>query len=258
MGIKKLILLLLLPILLCSQNGHIPARSTMRVYYHLEGLTDASGNSRTLTNNNSVTFTAGKFANAANFGTSGVNMGLSIGSGSNADNIMSALAYATATYSFWVKFNSVSAPTATFGCIFDLVTGVSGAGRSRTRCNYTVTAGNFVITFLVKYTTTDATFTYNIPVNTTNWYNIIMVKDNLTLTAYINGVEIGTATGSGTNTQNGAATANLTIGNRTDAAGLFQGWVTIDEFIIEEVQWTPARIRKYYTQGLGRFSPKQL
>lgn len=48
--------------------------------YHLEDVNDSSGNSYTLTNNNTVGFAIGKFGNAADFGASNANKYLSINS----------------------------------------------------------------------------------------------------------------------------------------------------------------------------------
>ena len=44
-----------------------PLWSGLAAFYKLDGLTDSSGNGYTLTNNNGVTFSAGKIGNAANF-----------------------------------------------------------------------------------------------------------------------------------------------------------------------------------------------
>lgn len=254
MGIKKLILLLLLPVLLYSQNGQIPARATMRGYYHLEGLTDASGNGITLTNNNTVAFNAGRFTNSANFGSSGTNKGLTYATA----NIMSVLSFANATASFWVKFNSTSNPTGNPAYFFTNATRLtSGAGASRWFCNYTVSGGNFNIAATIKLATGDATATYSIAVNTTNWYHIVFVKSGTTTAIlYVNGIQVSTNTGSGANTTNVNSLYYLSIGNIGHTALANQGWYIMDEFIIEERVWSPSEIRKYYTQGLGRFSPR--
>ena len=55
--------------------GQIPG-GELRGYYRLENVNDSGPNGLTLTNNNSVTFTAGRFGNGANYGTTGTNMGL--------------------------------------------------------------------------------------------------------------------------------------------------------------------------------------
>lgn len=234
------------------QLGEIPERTSMRCYYHLEGLDDSSGNGRTLTNQNTVVFNPAKFSLGADFGSSGTNKVLSLSA-----NPMSSLTYANATFSFWVKFNSVSNPTAGSGYFFVLATRVtSGAGAARCFFNYNVSAGNFNINAVIKLATGDATASYSIPVNTTNWYNFIFVKSNTTTAIlYVNGVQVATDTGSGADTINVNSLCTLAIGNIGHTAFANQGWHIMDEFIIEQRIWSASEIRKYYTQGLGRFAP---
>ncbi len=232
--------------------GEIPERTSLRVYYHLEDINDASGNGRTLTNNNSVPFSAGKFGLGSDFGSSGTNKALSLSA-----NPMSSLTYANATFSMWVKFNSISNPTAGSGYFFVLATRVtSGAGAARCFFNYSVSAGNFNINATIKLATGDAIASYSIPVNTTNWYNFVFVKSSTTTAIlYVNGVQVATDTGSGADNINVNSLCTLAIGNIGHTAFANQGWHIMDEFIIEQRAWSASEIRKYYSQGLGRFAP---
>jgi hypothetical protein len=89
--------------------GQIPGKA-LRAYYRLENVSDSSGNGNTLTNNNSVGFNTGRYSNAADFGTTGTNKGLTINS-----NIFSALNPSRFFISFWFKLENVTHNTnATF------------------------------------------------------------------------------------------------------------------------------------------------
>src|SRR5205814_3043391 len=90
-----------------SQPISIAGGSTLlnrlQVYYKLENLTDSSGNSLTLTNHGTVSFTAGKVNNAANF----------VSASSQYLSHANVTAYQMGTgdfsYAFWVKFTESTA-----------------------------------------------------------------------------------------------------------------------------------------------------
>lgn len=248
---RILYILLFIPLLLQAQIGQLPARSTMRVYYHLEDVNDASGNSQTLTNNNSVPFNAGKFNLGADFGSSGTDKSLT-----RVFNPMSALTYADATYSMWVKFNNSASSNPTAGILQVATRTTSGAGAARTVLGYNITGGNIVFTATTLLTTTNITITHSEPANTTIWYNCVLIKSGTTtLTLYVNGVQVATGTGSGSDNVNVPLTYCLAIGNR-QVTPVLQAWATIDEVIIEERIWTASEIRKYYSQGRGFLAPQ--
>jgi hypothetical protein len=89
-----------------SQPISIAGASTLlnglQVYYKLEDLTDSSGNSLTLTNHGTVTFTAGKVGNAANF-VSASSQYLS-----HADAAPYQMGTGDFSFSFWFKFTTFS------------------------------------------------------------------------------------------------------------------------------------------------------
>jgi len=230
--------------------GELPARTSMRAYYKLENLNDSSGNSRTLTNAGTVPFNAGKFNKCADFGSSGTNKSLVLNA-----NPMSGLLVADWTVSCWVKWNN-SSTSNTNAAIWHLATRTtSGTGAGRTTFSYNVNAGNFELTARTMLTTTDAIATYNIPVNTTNWYNIIIRKvATTTIEIWVNGVMVATNTGVGSDNINVALNNCLSIGNRQLTATI-QAWALIDEVIIEERLWSASEIRKYYSQGRGILPP---
>src|SRR5204862_6616042 len=90
-----------------SQPISIAGGSTLlnrlQVYYKLENLTDSRGNSLTLTNQGTVSFSAGKVNNAANF-VSASSQYLS-----HADATAYRMGTGDFSYAFWVKFTESTA-----------------------------------------------------------------------------------------------------------------------------------------------------
>jgi hypothetical protein len=212
----------------------------MRGYWKLENENDSSGNSRNLTIRNTVNFNAGRFTNAADFGSSGSTNGLTL-----TGNPLSANQVTNLTISFWFKLNATTSNAN--ARLYEINTANGGTG-SEILCYYNIAAGNITITFAWAVTGTPNTVTNTFTANTTNWYNLVTVKSNQTSFFYINGYQVATATGTGT--QLGVAfTYQFGLGtSRNLIAG---GWAKIDEFIMEERVWSASEIRKYYTQARG-------
>lgn len=231
--------------------GELPISSNYRVYYKLEDLTDSGINGYNLTNNNSVSFISnGKFNGCADFGSSGTNKALSYGA-----NPMSGLTFPNATFSMWVKFNDVTTSNANAG-IFHIATRLSsGAGASRVNIFYSIVDGTVQLTANNFLTTTSAQIIYSIPsASISKWYNIIIVKSDITtLKLYIDGVLVGSDTGVGSEHVNATLISYIAIGNRNAVSYILQAFANIDEIIIEEREWSNSEIRKYYTQGVGRY-----
>lgn len=107
----------------------------LQVYYKLEDLTDSSGNSLTLTNNNTVTFVAGKVNNCANF------VATSLQSLTHADAAPFQMGAATDfTVAMW--FNAASGDTARrhMFCYGNIHDGQSSIGYGFFRWNESIQA----------------------------------------------------------------------------------------------------------------------
>lgn len=254
---KKLLYIFILSLLsscVFAQLGELPERTSMRVYYHFEDANDNSGNAVDLNNSNGVTFDRAKFTNGANYGASGTNKSLWIVS-----NPMSALTYANATYSFWVKWNDISDLANRY--MFSVATRLtSGTGASQVYMRYTISSGTVTVEGNTRLTTTNTKVTGAFSVNTTDWHHILLVKSTTTtLLLYIDGVLVDTDTGTGSDNSPASFNACFTIGNirATSSDNALQSLCTFDEFIIEERVWSPSEIKKYYTQSLGRYQTMQ-
>lgn len=226
-------------------------RATMRGYWKLEDHLDSSGNARNLSYQGSVSVphNNAKFALGANFGTSGTDKALAI----TAANPMSATTIPDMTFSFWLKLNNTTSTNSPQGNITGLNTDIAATTGCRTNLHYTISGGNVSFIVVTTLTTSNATFTYTIAADTL-WRHFVLVKSSTTtITMYVNGVQVGTHTGSGSDASIILASSSFfVIGNaRNPPPRVQQMWCTIDEFILEERAWSASEVRKIYTQYKG-------
>ena len=140
--------------------GEIPG-GNLRAYYKLEGLTDSSGNGFDLTNNNTVTFGAGKFANAADFGSSGTNKGLT-----TTTNVLSANRPSNYMVRFRFKLNSTADTTNKI--LFNIITGQKYSdGYTYMSGRYSISGGNITVNGFCDDTTQ---LSMTATAVNTNWY----------------------------------------------------------------------------------------
>lgn len=227
--------------------GELPVRTSMRGYWKLEDENDSSGNGLTLTNRNTVTFSAGKFNNASDFGSSGTNKGLTLSSNPTSGNKPQSL-----TFSCWFKLNTTGSANGS-ARFFELLTN-TGTPSSGSLINgyYNITGGTLHLTCAVRYTTTSATSIKTGLTLDLNWHSFIFTRNGVNTLLYYDGLAIGTNT-AGVGTEQGiAGTYNFTIGNNRFLTA--SAWAKIDDFILEERIWSASEIVKYYTQAKGRFA----
>ena len=231
--------------------GEIPG-GNLRGYYRLEDVNDTGPNGYTLTNNNSVTFGVGKFANAADFGSSGTNKGLRL----EGSNITSTGNPSNLLVSFWFKLNSTSNTSRNH--FFFVVHGSPGSTTSLNfYCYYTISGGTLSVLVNVDRTTGTFSATKTLTADT-NWHHCLcrfisnpLVSINIDRTA---AVQSATLTGSASSPST-LNTISLAIGN---ARGLtLQAFAMIDEFFVSESLGVtesgddPGHRLKYYTHASG-------
>lgn len=213
----------------------LPASGRTVGYWKLSDTSDSSGNSRTLTNVNTVTFPAGKFSNCGSF--NGTNQYLY-----NASTTLNLTG--PATYICW--FNA-SSTTGTRTLMVDRMVNNS-VGE-----NLIAISSGSIIAHSWSSATSWKTIT-GPSISTGVWYMVayVLVTSN-DRRLFLNGVKVGTETTSMT-----LATTNLDgfcIGAEDqEASGVnnyFSGY--IDEVIIENVAWSDEKIRRYYAAAKGRF-----
>jgi hypothetical protein len=156
-------------------------------YWKLEDLTDSVG-SNTLTNNNTVTFSAGKISNGANFARA------SSQSLSRADNASLSLT-ADLTASFWLYLSSSPSSGEVYGLF---------AKADSYKMFYQNASGT--LKFTIETKAAGSTYTdINYTLATSTWYHVVWTKSGTTNTIYVNGVSIGTGSASATMNDNANA-----------------------------------------------------
>lgn len=211
--------------------------------WHLNGnSTDSSGNGKNLTNNGTAVIgaTSGKFGGGVTLVQTSSQY-LSIDDNLGIDG-------GIATFSCWVK--PVSQPS------LNNLNNILFQGTSGNDIFYIIGYENIAGVYNVQFNrskpcvanqSTDITYTLSNGV----WYHLVMTYDGTYLRGFVNGQQITTdfaASGYGTC---GANVFYLGIDHAKSAGRYFDG--VIDEVIVENVAWSPEKIKKYYTFTKGRF-----
>jgi len=216
------------------------AQPNLLAGYHLEGLNDFSGNGYTLTNLNSVTFTPGKFANAANFGNPNTNKGLKNDSELGVSIPNSALSMACllsvaatpASDVYWCIMDWES-QTGTKGMISIWYHSAAGTPRLEVFTNDSASSIAYVITL-----------TLNV------WYHIVVTQTSGgALSLYLNGSLIGTGSH---NVQDPTHSA-ISIGYERKSTSYYLSGL-VDEVAIFNKQLSAIEIRKWYAWSKGLFN----
>lgn len=220
----------------------VPTSNT-KAYWKLESTSDSSGNSKTLTNNNSVAFNQGRFVNAADFGSANTTKYLDI-----ADNLgLGTYNADTWTVSEWL--NLTTAPSGTEQqCIF----GVNNNSKAQLNVIYDANSGTprFSMTIYNGSTATSANITKTLP--TGSWHHIVIVKNGTSFVLYYDGALVNSASYS-ISDASPARPNQITLGrNAFDSANFYKG--LIDEVIVENQVWSATTVRKYYMRSIGRLN----
>jgi hypothetical protein len=207
--------------------GEIPG-GNLRAYYKLENLNDSSGRGFNLTNNNSVAFSPAKYANGADFGTSGTNKGLT-----TTTNVLSANRPSNYAVRFRFRLND-DADTGN-KVLFNLLTGNTfSGGFTYMGARYRISGSNLTISC---FCDREAEFNeITLPKNS-RWYHVdclrfgdsskflVQIQNEADRILHLNDVTIGASFSQST-------TNRLSIGNNQILSN--QGYVTIDQFYVDE------------------------
>lgn len=210
--------------------------ANLKEYYQLEGLTGKNGN--TLTNNGSVTFTAAKYNNGANFGTANSTKSL---------DVASKLSYAGGAYSIvlWAQITTeIAASNYDFVMVQDSVTD------TQLYIVYQYNAGTRSLVFVRnKFGSTTDFVPYVVTLGTSNFYHLALTYDATTIIGYVNGVNIGNSAASGSGTVN--IVDRVRIGAADDGSGgatLFASAI-IDDVAFFNRELTAAEIATLVSGG---------
>jgi hypothetical protein len=182
-------------------------------YWRLENVNDSSVNGYNLTNNNSVTFTTGKYSAAGNF-VAASSQYLSIARASCPNIRISG----SQTWVCWVNQTTISSYQAPMRM-------ANAGGGNDAGFLTSADTGNIVYFDLAGLTTNSQVNSGSLVLATGAWYHLAGVYNSVTTTLkiYINGAEGGSVTASGSKTD--IASGGFALGARGDAAVFMNGSV---------------------------------
>jgi len=231
-----------------SQPISIAGGSTLlnglQVYYKLENLTDSSGNSLTLTNHGSVTFTAGEVNNAVKF----------VSASSQYLNHVDAAPYRMGTgdfsYAFWVKFSTTN------------IRSIMDYGQTGNSPGYAVDCINIGGSSEAFQIAVSDGSTLSYPfINTThawndgNWHLLVVTCSRSgNMVAYVDNVREGSVS---TSAASGSVNSNngfgFSLGANYAGGDLFDG--SVDEFGLWNRVLTSTEIGRLWNGGAGTTYP---
>jgi hypothetical protein len=212
----------------------------LQVYYKLEDLTDSSGNSLTLTNHGTVTFTAGKVNNAANF----------VSASSQYLSHANATAYQMGTgdfsFAFWVKF-TISIEVA----VLDY--GITGSSSGYFVDTVNKAGGQAGFQFGISDGTHNISPETAHSWNNGNWHLVVVTCSRSgNMVIYVDNVSDGSAS---TSTVTGSVNSanGFALGANFAGGSLFDG--SIDEFGLWNRVLTSTEIGHLWNGGAGTTYP---
>lgn len=221
--------------------------SNLKAYYRMESgalTTDSSGNSVTLTNNNTVGEGTGTFGGAADFGTANTNKYLSSTNALGIDG-------GAISISFWVKLNTEISANRYYFVVQRALT----AGETKTSywIWYNYNAGTRQLNWgRDKNGTAEQLVTVNATLGTSNWYHMALTYDGTTLRGYLNGQSQGSVAASGSGGVTG--TSGLFIGS-LDGSSFFTN-ALIDDVSYFNRALTADEIKELYEgRSVGELWP---
>jgi hypothetical protein len=218
----------------------------LQVYYKLEDLTDSSGNSLTLTNHGTVTFTAGKVNNAANF-VSASSQYLT-----HVDATQFKMGTGDFSYAFWIKF-SVSGTSQR--SVLDY--GITGSSPGFAMDTNNIGGGNMAFQVVVSDGRVGGPTGFNTIHAWSNgvWHLLVVTCSRSgNMVAYVDNVidgSVSTSTATGSiNSTNGFG---FSLGANYAGGSLFDG--SIDEFGLWNRVLTSTEIGHLWNGGAGTTYP---
>lgn len=206
-------------------------------YYKLSNTTDEIGGF-TLTNNNTVAFSAGKIGDAADGSSSNSNKSLS-----SADNLGISSATAATSFSAWISVTTAPA-TNTAQTYLSHTTASTGYAR---QIIYEDAAGVKKLSFSM-YGTTQTLISYNVTLTPGTWYHVVIVDDGTNGTLYLNAIAVAGPTTRATGT---SATWNAKLNLLCRAVPDNYSSGLIDEVGVWTRALTASEVSILYNGGVG-------
>lgn len=215
---------------------NINTSANLQGLWHLSGTTDSSVNGYNLTNNNTVTFPAGKFNNAGFF--NGTNQSLSIADASCANLEISG----SCTLLLWFK------PSTLTGSII-----CKGKLSNESARKFHTFIDTNKLRVIHAGLTTNQDITNSSILSIGQWYCGIFVYDSSAgfIKLWINGKQDRlAASGSATDSNAPFTIACDTFGGGDTQSGFFNGQV--DEVAVYSRAWSDKEVKDYYAWAVGR------
>lgn len=209
--------------------GELRTQTGLGALYHLENVNDSSGNSRTLTNNGTVTFSTGKFNKGAVFSTTPNFL-------TGADSWGCTLSTTAYTIGFWLKLNG-EIGSGNCNLVFNIST-----DNVYTFMSYEYNGGTRRLRF---ERNVQGSHDDNAYLNTTlgaTWHYVVMTWDTTNIRGYLDG-NLGVT----------LASASGTAGSTTAASDIrcLTGGIIDEFFVFGTVAKSASWVRQQY--AIGRF-----
>jgi hypothetical protein len=207
-------------------------------YYKLENTTDSAG-ANTLTNNNSVTFTAGKINNGANFGTSNTNKSLTA-------TTNMGITGGAITINFWAKMlTEIGSSIQVFTVCGDAGTNVNYY------CWYDFNGGTRQISVnRQKQNTSNNIISNTGALGTTNLNMFTLTYDSTNLIGYFNATAFGSPLATSGNGASGGATGFSIGGDHFNGDTLMNSCM-VDECGVWSRALSSTEVTQLYNSGNG-------
>ena len=214
--------------------------ANLQAYYRLESgalTTDSSGNSKTLTNNNTVGEGTGKFGGCADFGSSNSDKYLSL-----TDDL--GITGGAISISCWVKLNAeIGSGT------WDFVSQSDAGTFTIYTIRYDYNGGTRRIGFVRnKNNVATEVVWLNTTMGTSNWYNLVLTYNGTNMTGYID-ASAGTPTamsGNGNTAGADAISIGASMGWNAGGTKLFYASALIDDVAIFDRALTDVEVAILY------------
>ena len=203
-----------------------------KALFHFEGSTVSVNGSATLNYGGGLTFGAGKFGSAADFGTNNTTKSLSTTDPLGIDG-------GPVTMSCWIRLNSEISSG-----IYTFLDQANISSKANYIIDYQFNGGARQIGFhRAKPGVTDQFVLYPVTLGTAGFHLLTLTYDGATLTGYLDGVSAGSIAASGNGTA--AGTAGVGVGIRNFSGG-DRASAVIDEVLFSSRAMSGEEVMKYY------------
>jgi len=215
------------------------SNAALKAYWRLSNTTDSGPNGYTLTNINTVAFSAGKYGNCADFSATNTNKNLHIDSSLGIGN-------GACTISLWVK-NRAEVGSGSYRYIEKS----QGASHVSYIIGYEYNSGSPRFSFgRARLGVATEYIYYPITAGTANWYHLAVTYDNANVKGYFNGAYVDSVAASGDGTSGGIDVTTIAC-NRDQDANFSSAY--IDDIAIFGASLSAAQIKSIYRNMGGSF-----